>query len=140
MASTAKPQWPWKYFYIKRFKHLLTGKVVWQMAEGTVCQGPIDWEGDHTLGELALLPVPEGWVHDVDCTECVPHHETMSWEMRWRLFGPKSYSWWWVRRWGKMECGCCTRNPLTRKQLLYAWKCPNNKRFRLFGEDDGDLD
>lgn len=105
-----------------RIKTLCTGRVTWEPAGN--CEGPMDW--DDEFENEVLLPQPEWWVHDVDCTECVPREEHMRVRVRWRLFGPKSYNWWWVKRWGKMECGCCTRNPLTRRQVLYSWKCVKN--------------
>jgi hypothetical protein len=35
----------------------------------------------------------------------------------WALVGPQEYSWWWVRKYGREECGC-TVNPLTKRRSL----------------------
>jgi hypothetical protein len=48
------------------------------------------------------------------------HHESWSWA--WSIAGIHSYDWRWVRRYGRLACGC-TRNPLTRRMVLYAWEC-----------------
>ena len=45
------------------------------------------------------------------------------WGTRWALAGPHSFRWWWVKRWGRMGCGC-TRNPLTRRIVLFRIDCP----------------
>lgn len=45
------------------------------------------------------------------------------WSLRWAFAGIHSYKWFWVRRWGRMECGC-TRNPLTRRTVLFKYRCP----------------
>ena len=43
--------------------------------------------------------------------------ELYGWRDRWSIFGPHSFNWWWVKKWGRMECGCM-RNPLTRRKVL----------------------
>lgn len=80
---------------------------------------------------------------------CDPHSgavietEYMSWPDRWSLFGIHSTEWWWVRRYGKMHCGC-TRNPLTRRMVLFRMDCPDHGRPDWFAallegdEDDED--
>lgn len=45
------------------------------------------------------------------------------------LAGPHSYEWWWVKRWGRMGCGC-TRNPVTRRRLLTSSDCLEHFRRR----------
>jgi hypothetical protein len=45
-----------------------------------------------------------------------------SWEVRWALGGVHSHKWWWVNRYGQMDCGC-VRNPLTRRMVLYSGDC-----------------
>ncbi len=40
----------------------------------------------------------------------------------WALAGVHSHNWRWVKRWGKLPCGC-VRNPLTRRLVLFAWEC-----------------
>lgn len=80
------------------------------------------------------------WVDTEDGSETVEH---MSWKHRWRLDGPQSWKWWWVQRWGHLDCGC-TRNPLTRRFILYAGspRCPHNHAkfnsmlYDMFGDDD----
>jgi hypothetical protein len=63
---------------------------------------------------------------------------TESWELRWAISGIHSYKWWWVRRYGKLPCGC-TRNPLTRRILTIKWRCRKHsvvgKRPRLRDPD-----
>jgi hypothetical protein len=43
----------------------------------------------------------------------------------WAILGPSSWNWWWVRRWGKQNCGC-TKNPLTRRMILMVVDCPQH--------------
>lgn len=40
----------------------------------------------------------------------------------WSIVGVHSYKWWWVRKYGQLDCGCC-RNPLTRRFVTYRWRC-----------------
>lgn len=54
--------------------------------------------------------------------------EHFSWRDRWSIFGPHAYDWRWVRRYGKMDCGC-TRNPLTRRMALYRADCLTHSPF-----------
>lgn len=49
--------------------------------------------------------------------------EKYSFREAWSIVGISSYNWWWVNRYGKLACGC-TRNPLTRRMVLYLWGCP----------------
>lgn len=42
--------------------------------------------------------------------------------LAWRLAGIHNHNWKWVRKYGKMDCGC-TRNPLTRKVVLFLMNC-----------------
>lgn len=54
--------------------------------------------------------------------------EWLSWRDRWSIFGVHSYDWWWVRRFGGLDCGC-TRNPLTRRMVLYRAACRTHSLF-----------
>lgn len=45
-----------------------------------------------------------------------------SWRAVWAMFGIHSWRWKWVRKYGALPCGC-TRNPLTRRIVLYRWRC-----------------
>jgi hypothetical protein len=56
-----------------------------------------------------------------------------SWRSAWAIVGIHSWRWWWVRKYGKLPCGC-TRNPLTRRMVLFRWKCPVH-----FPEDQTDF-
>lgn len=62
---------------------------------------------------------------------CDPHtgevesDEKLSWRDRWAVFGIHSYNWWWVKRFGALDCGC-TRNPVTRRVVLIRWRCPEH--------------
>jgi len=51
--------------------------------------------------------------------------DLLSWRDRWNLFGVHSYTWWWVRKFGKRDCGC-TFNPLTRRKVLTLMDCPDH--------------
>lgn len=48
-----------------------------------------------------------------------------SWKTAWTLVGIHSYRWWWIGKYGKLQCGC-TRNPLTRRMVSYVWRCPEH--------------
>ena len=67
---------------------------------------------------------------------CNPHTgeveevEHMSWRDRWSVFGVHSYSWKWVRRLGAMHCGC-TRNPITRRMVMFRVGCDDHCRLDL---------
>lgn len=63
--------------------------------------------------------------------------ELYGWRDRWSIFGFHSYNWRWVRRWGKLECGC-TRNPLTRRIVLIAPGCSAHglSEWMELGDDD----
>lgn len=41
----------------------------------------------------------------------------------WRPFDNQ----WWVRKYESMSCGC-VRNPLTRRMVIYRWRCPEHMR------------
>lgn len=45
-----------------------------------------------------------------------------NWALRWCIAGWPSHDWWWVRKYGKRDCGC-TINPITRRHLLVAPEC-----------------
>jgi len=60
------------------------------------------------------------WVDEEYPDDVTIHRE--SWRTAWAIAGIHSYHWWWVRRYGKLPCGC-TRNPLTRRLVLYRWRC-----------------
>jgi len=50
----------------------------------------------------------------------------------WAMVGVHSRNWWWVRKWGELDCGC-TRNPLTRRMVTYDMKCEQHTNFaRLY--------
>lgn len=49
--------------------------------------------------------------------------EKASWRTAWTIAGVHSVNWKWVHKWGKLECGC-TKNPITRRMVLFVWKCP----------------
>ncbi len=51
-----------------------------------------------------------------------PHVVKESWSGAWAIAGIHSYKWWWVRKYGNLPCGC-TRNPVTRRMVLFRWKC-----------------
>lgn len=59
------------------------------------------------------------WV-DIETGETERDH--YGWRDRWSIFGVHSYNWGWVRRLGVMDCGC-TRNPLTRRMVLFRFGC-----------------
>jgi hypothetical protein len=44
------------------------------------------------------------------------------WETSWAIAGFHSHNWWWVRKYGKRDCGC-TINPITRRRVLTLWGC-----------------
>lgn len=62
------------------------------------------------------------WVDEQDGSEETDHYD---WHTRWRISGPRVWSWWWVRRYGEQPCGCRI-NPITRKYTSYAWECPEH--------------
>lgn len=47
------------------------------------------------------------------------------WGTTWALAGIHSWRWAWVRRRGALPCGC-TRNPVTRRMVLYAMDCDSH--------------
>jgi hypothetical protein len=51
-----------------------------------------------------------------------PWDADLDWDIVWVIVKPTSSSWWWVRRWGPLPCGC-TRNPLTHRMVLYRYPC-----------------
>lgn len=51
--------------------------------------------------------------------------EQLGWRDRWAIFGIHSWSWWWVRKFGQLRCGC-TRNPITKRMVLIAMDCPEH--------------
>ncbi len=53
-----------------------------------------------------------------------------SWRDAWMIAGIHSYHWAWVRKYGKMPCGC-TRNPVTRRRVLIAGECEEHGISRL---------
>lgn len=63
-----------------------------------------------------------GWVDPAD--ESI-EWEHLSWRTRWALDGIHAHNWKWVLKYGKLECGC-VRNPVTRKLVLYVWRCPSH--------------
>lgn len=60
--------------------------------------------------------------------------EKVPFRVAWKMFGIRSHRWSWVRRYGRLRCGC-TRNPITRRMVLYAWRCPEHFP-KLPGEDE----
>lgn len=63
-----------------------------------------------------------GNVEWVDTETGETERDHFGWRDRWAIFGVHSYSWGWVRRLGVMGCGC-TRNPLTRRVVLFRFGC-----------------
>ncbi len=59
--------------------------------------------------------------------------EILPWRTRWAVFGVHSYKWWWVRKYGKLPCGC-TINPVTRRRVLTDIDC------KIHGRWGGDLE
>lgn len=61
------------------------------------------------------------------------------WNAAWAIAGIHSWSWWWVRRYGELDCGC-TRNPLTRRVVLMDSMCDVHCSFmrRMREEGRGD--
>lgn len=64
----------------------------------------------------------------VDCATGQEYPEKVSLSFAWTLVGVHSYKWWWVRRYGRLGCGC-TRNPLTRRFVAYRYECPERHGF-----------
>lgn len=87
------------------------------------------------LSRLRVLMT--GHVEWVDSETGEVEVDLLSWKERWNLFGIHSYNWRWVRRWGEMDCGC-THNPLTRRRVLTAMRCPTHgfAHWSLEGWDD----
>lgn len=59
------------------------------------------------------------WVGKDNQSECV---EKTTLSGAWALAGIHSSNWRWVKKYGKMECGC-TRNPITRRIVLFWVGC-----------------
>lgn len=57
---------------------------------------------------------------DPDTGEVEVHYE--DWPTSWAIAGIHSHNWWWVRKYGKRDCGC-TINPITRRRVLTLWGC-----------------
>ena len=53
------------------------------------------------------------------------YDEKVSLSFAWTLVGIHSHQWWWVRKYGRLPCGCQI-NPLTRRFVAYRWRCPEN--------------
>lgn len=81
----------------------------------------------------ALMTGQVTWI-DADGT---PEHEVLGWRDRWSIFGVHSWNWRWVRRWGRMDCGC-THNPLTLRTVLTNLDCPTHgwADWMEMGDDD----
>lgn len=69
------------------------------------------------------------WLNDDGTTDT----EHLGWKDRWNLAGPQPFNWWWVRRWGGLDCGC-TINPITRRRLLTRMGCPTHDD--IYNQDD----
>jgi hypothetical protein len=65
------------------------------------------------------------WVDQEDGSERVVKE---SFSHAWAMLGVHSRNWWWVRRWGELDCGC-TRNPLTRRVIMFDWECGEHSSF-----------
>lgn len=52
----------------------------------------------------------------------VPAERVRDWSLAWTIVGIHSYQWWWVKKWGNLPCGC-TRNPLTRRMVIFSGDC-----------------
>ncbi len=53
-----------------------------------------------------------------------------SWHATWAIAGIHSYQWWWVCKFGQMDCGC-TKNPITRRLVLISGKCEKHGLIRF---------
>jgi hypothetical protein len=98
--------------------------------------------GDPLKSRITLLATGKArWVNDKTGVVSITHE---AWHTRWKLAGPRVYSWWWVKRWGRLDCGC-TRNPLTRRMVLINSSCVLHMGFDMWadeidGTDDGGND
>lgn len=84
---------------------------------------------------MRMKPLITGRVSWIDETTGETVVEYEDWRTRWALFGVHSHNWWWVRKYGALECGC-TINPITRRRVLTLWGCKTHCDF----EDDAWLD
>lgn len=85
----------------------------------------------HRLYVLATRKLE--WEDPVSGTSTITRED---WSTCWQIAGWPSSNWWWVRKYGKMECGC-TRNPVTRHRVLIAMHCPiHGAADWWFDEDD----
>lgn len=76
-----------------------------------------------------------GWTDEAGQVDWVKE----DWKTTWRMVGIHTYTWWWVRRYGQLDCGC-SRNPLTRRMVLYDFKCQLHCGFARFrATDDQEL-
>lgn len=68
----------------------------------------------------------------------VDQDENETWEhnrrLAWRLAKPNLYNFWWVKKWGKLSCGC-TINPITRRRLLTLGSCREHMPWPMFEEE-----
>lgn len=48
--------------------------------------------------------------------------DELDWAIVWALAGPRASSWWWIRRWGRLDCGCL-RIPGTGRLVLITGDC-----------------
>lgn len=53
------------------------------------------------------------------------HISKETFRFMWGIVGIHSHNWWWVRKYGRLPCGCA-RNPLTRRWVWYMYGCPEN--------------
>lgn len=86
-------------------------------------------------GRARLNALLTGRVEWVDPEDGAFEVEWLGWRDRWSLFGIHSHTWDWVRKYGKMPCGC-TRNPLTRRMVLINWRCTTHCSRPLTEDDD----
>ena len=70
-------------------------------------------------------------------TDGSEHKTKEKWSLRWAIAGIHSSNWKWVRKYGKMKCGC-TKNPVTGKIVLHNTTCPVVRNRIGWDEIEGD--
>ena len=69
---------------------------------------------------------------DPDTGEVEVYYE--DWPTSWAIAGIHSHNWWWVRKYGKRDCGCII-NPITRRRVLTLWGCHTHCSGKEWDED-----
>jgi hypothetical protein len=75
------------------------------------------------LGRGRVLVTRKASVQNVATDEVEVLH--LDWATAWAIAGPQTHSWWWVRKWGVLRCGC-TKNPVTRRLLTTRGDCQSH--------------